>query len=297
MRLALEGYTGGIQIGGIRLPNLRYADDIILIAGCRSELQDLVDRVQSASTEMGLRINVKKTAAMNLNTSEEPEISIYKKRIPIMKSFKSLGVILSSEAPGVEEFQAKLNQGYVKLAVLKSVLKRKIVPARLKVKLIQALMVPVVSYGCEAWSLSKDECCKLKAFETKAYRRALGIHYGERVTNREVFARAGCEALLETQVRKRKLRYFGHFVRHDSLENTIMPGMMGGQKRKNGQRRQWVDDIFNRVSTTHSVRPTPNGRIPKALIRSIPEPVALARERDGWRSAVHNFTNPAPRGG
>ena len=85
MRIALDGYTEGGKIGGIRLTNLRYADDIILIAGSRSKLQNLVGRAQSASTEMDLRINVKKTAAMSLNTSEEPEIEIYGERIPIVK--------------------------------------------------------------------------------------------------------------------------------------------------------------------------------------------------------------------
>ena len=232
MRIALNGYTEGVKIGGIRLTNLRYADDIILIAGSRSELQNLVGRVQSASTEMGLRINVKKTAVMSLNASEKPEIEIYGERIPIVKTFKYLGVILSEEATGEAEFQARLNQGYAKLAVMKPVLKRKDIPARLKVKLIQALVFPVVMYGCEAWSLSKDENCNLRAFETKAYRRALGIHYGERVSNREVFARAGCEAMIERTVRTRKMRYFGHVVRHDSLENTIMLGMTEGMKRR-----------------------------------------------------------------
>ena len=77
MRLVLEGYEGGVQIGGRRLTNLRYADDIILIAGSASELQDLVARMQSASTEMGLRINVKKTAAMSMNTDVKPMVSIY----------------------------------------------------------------------------------------------------------------------------------------------------------------------------------------------------------------------------
>ena len=75
MRLALEDFTGGVSIGGRRLTNLRYADNIILIAGFASELQELVARMQSASTELGLLINVKKTAVMSLNSSEKPEVS------------------------------------------------------------------------------------------------------------------------------------------------------------------------------------------------------------------------------
>ena len=174
------------------MTNLRYADDIILSAGSASDLQDLVARMQSASTEMGLRINVKKTAAMSLNSLEKPEVSIYGERVQIVNSFKYFGVIFTEEATRANEFQARLNQGYAKLATLKPEIQRKDVPATLKAKLIQAIVFPVVTYGCEAWSLSKDERSKLNAFETKAYRRALGIRYTERVSNKEVFARTGC---------------------------------------------------------------------------------------------------------
>ena len=80
------------------MTNIRYADDIILIAGSASDLQELVARVQSASTEMGLRINVKKTAVMSLNSLEKPEVSIYGERVQIVNSFKYLGVIFTEEA-------------------------------------------------------------------------------------------------------------------------------------------------------------------------------------------------------
>jgi hypothetical protein len=106
----------------------------------------------------------------------------------MVKTFKYLGVILTEEATGEAEFQARLNQGYAKLAVMKPVLQRKDIPARLKVRLIQAFVFPVVMYGCEVWSLSKNENCKLRAFETKVYRRALGIHYGESVKSRGIRA-------------------------------------------------------------------------------------------------------------
>ena len=292
MRLVLEGYTGGVSIGGRRLTNLRYADDIILIAGSASELQELVARMQSASTEMGLRINVK-TTVMSLNTDEKPEVSIYGERVQTVDSFKYLGVIFTEEASGTMEFQARLNLGYAKLATLKPMLQRKDVPATLKARLIQAIVFPVVTYGCEAWSLTKDERSKLRAFETKSYRRALGIRYTDRVTNEEVFARTGCEAMLETQVRRRKLRYFGHVVRHESLEQDIMLGMVPGTKRQGGQKRQWIDDICNWATMSGSVTPLPNGRTPKALSKT----VSLARDREVWRCAVHDFANPAHRVG
>ena len=115
MRLALEGFTGGSRSVAFGLP---IADDTVLIDGSASELQDLVARVQSASTEMGLLINVKKRAVMSLNAEEQPVVSIYGEPVQIVHSFKYLGVIFTEEASGESEIQARLNQGYAKLATL-----------------------------------------------------------------------------------------------------------------------------------------------------------------------------------
>ena len=81
--------------------------------------------MQSASTELGLRINVKTTVVMSLNTSEKPEVSIYGKQVQTVNSFKYLGVVFTEEATRASEFQARLNQDYAKLATLKPVIQRK----------------------------------------------------------------------------------------------------------------------------------------------------------------------------
>ena len=91
------------------------------------------------------------------------------------------------------------------------------------------------------------------------------------------------------------MRYFGHVVRYDSLKQDIMLGMIPGLKRQGGQKKQWIDDIRNWATTSESVTPLPNGRIPKALSKTIPELVSLARDRKVWRGAVHDFANPAHR--
>ena len=179
---------------------------------------------------------------------------------------------------------------------MKPVLKRKDTPARLKVKIIQALVFPVVLYGGEAWSLLKDENCKLKAFETKAYRRALDIHYEERVSNREVLERAGSEAMIERAARTREMRYSGHVCSAPTLRRLqSCLEWPKGLKRQGGQRQQWIDDIGIRTSTTNTVRQTPNGRTPKSQMSKIPDLVVMACERE--ECAVHNFANPAQGAG
>ena len=72
MRLALNGYDGGFRIGGRLVTNLRYADDIVLIASTREELQELVNRVHNAAVTVGMRLNVKKTETIGVNDDKSP---------------------------------------------------------------------------------------------------------------------------------------------------------------------------------------------------------------------------------
>ena len=98
--------------------------------------------------------------------------------------------------------------------------------------------------------------------------------------------------MLETQVRRHKLRYFGHVVSHDSLEQGLMFWMVSGLKRQGGQKKQWIGDICNWATASESVFPLLNGRIPKALSKTLPELVSLTRDRE-----VHDFIKPALRVG
>jgi hypothetical protein len=100
MRMTLEGFKGGMRIGGIRVSNLRYADDIVLIAESVEDLQELVKRMQGACDEMGLVINVGKTSAMSLNSGKLAIISAYGKQIPYSARFKYLGALFNTESSG-----------------------------------------------------------------------------------------------------------------------------------------------------------------------------------------------------
>jgi len=95
-----------------------------------------------------------------------------------------------------------------------------------------ALLVwPILTYGAEAWTLSKDLRCSIEAFEMQCYRRSMKISYMEHVTNEEVLERVDQNRKLLAMVKTRKLKYFGHISRHASLENDIMLGTVPGLRR------------------------------------------------------------------
>jgi len=232
-----------------------------------------------------------------LNVISIAIITAYGKQVPQCERFKYLGAIFNEDANGADEFSQRINLGYARLAALAPVLKRKNLSAKLKIKVIQTLVFPVVTYGCAAWNLVYAERIKLNSFEIKSYRRALGISYLTHTTNAEIFARAGTVAMLEASVERRKLSYFGHTVRHESLEQDIMLGIMEGKRRRGGQRKAWLDDITawvnHRIGGTRKDTRRHNGQrsVGSEKDLHVPGVVAIARNRHHWRRLLYKIDN------
>jgi len=102
----------------------------------------------------------------------------------------------------------------------------------------QYLVWPIVATAWEAWTLNKELGVNMEAFEMQCYTRCVHISFTEHVTNDEVLWRQSFDGSVT-----RKLKYFGHVTRHDSLEKDIMLGTMPGTRRQGRQRRQWLDNI------------------------------------------------------
>ena len=114
-----------------------------------------------------------------------------------------------------------------------------------KVHLVKAMVFPVVTYGCESWTVKKAECRRIDAFELWYWRRLLRVPWTVRRSNQSILKISpGCS--LEGLTLKQKLQYFGHLMRRvDSLEKTLMLGEIGGRKRRGQQRMRWLDGITN----------------------------------------------------
>jgi len=109
MRKALDGYEGGFKIDGRCITNLRYADDIVLIASTEEELQDIVNRLHEAATELGMKINGKKTEVMKVCDDTKPiTVTVAGCNLSETKSFKYLGAMFNSEASCDEEIKSRL---------------------------------------------------------------------------------------------------------------------------------------------------------------------------------------------
>jgi len=110
MRETTEGFEGGIRIGGRRISNLRYSDDIILIATSVEELQELVNRLNTASKKYDLLINAEKAKVM-VTGKNSCDILIDNQKIEVVGTFPYLGSLITTEADCVTDIRARLNKG------------------------------------------------------------------------------------------------------------------------------------------------------------------------------------------
>ena len=123
---------------------------------------------------------------------------------------------------------------------LDSILKSRDISLPTKVCLVKAMVFPVVTYGCESWTIKKAEHRRIDGFELWCWRRLLRVPWTARRSNQSILKEINPEYSLEGLMWKLKLQYFGHLMRRaDSFEKTLMLGKIEGRRRRGRQRMSW----------------------------------------------------------
>ena len=136
---------------------------------------------------------------------------------------------------------------------LDSILKSKDITLPTKVRLVKAMVFPVVIYGCESWTIKKAECKRINAFELWCWRRLLRVLWTARRSNQSILKENSPGCSLEGLRLKLKLQYFGPLMRRvESLEKALMLGGIGGRRRRGRQRMRWLDGITDSMDVSLS---------------------------------------------
>ena len=158
--------------------------------------------------------------------------------------FIFLGSKITADGDCSHEIKRHLLLGREVMTNLDSTLKSRDVTLSTKVRLVKAMVLSVVVYGCESWTIKKAECQRIDAFELWCWRRLLRVPWTVRRANQSILKEISPGCSLEGLMLKLKLQYFGHLMRRaDSFEKTLMLGGIVGGRRRGQQRMRWLDGI------------------------------------------------------
>ncbi|KAK9405595.1 Reverse transcriptase domain-containing protein [Crotalus adamanteus] len=245
-KAGLDESKVGIKIAGRNINNLRYADDITLMAESEEELKSLLMRVKKESAKVGLKLNIKKTKIMASGSLNSWQID--GEEMEVVTDFIFLGSKITSDGDCSQEIKRRLLLGRKAMANLDSILKSRDITLPTKVRIVQAMVFPVAMYGCESWTIRKAERQRIEAFELWCWRRLLRVPWTARRSNRSVLEEINPDCSLEGQILKLKLKYFGHLMRRKgSLEKGLMLGKIEGNRRRGRQRMRWLDGVTEAV--------------------------------------------------
>ena len=136
---------------------------------------------------------------------------------------------------------------------LDSIFKSRDITLLTKVRLVKAMVFPVVMYGCESWTVKKAERRRIDVFELWCWRRLLRVPWTARRSNQSILKEINPGISLEGLMLKLKLQYFGHLMRRvDLLEKTLMLGGIGGRRRRGRLRMRWLDGITDSMDVSLS---------------------------------------------
>ena len=163
-----------------------------------------------------------------------------------VSDFIFLGSKITADGECSHEIKRRLLLGRKVMTNLDSILKSRDITLPTKVRLVKAMVFPVVMYGCESWTIKKAEYRRIDAFELWCWRRLLRVPWTARRSSQSILKDISPGCSLEGLMLKLKLQNFGHLIwRADSLEKTLMLGRIEGGRRRGQQRMRWLDGITN----------------------------------------------------
>ena len=191
-------------------------------------------------------------------------------KVEAVTDFIFLGSKITADGDFSHEIRRRLLLGRKAVTNLDRILKSRDITLPTKIRLVQAMVFPVVMYGCESWTIKKAECQRIDAFELWCWRRLLRVPWTTRISNESILKEINPEYSLEGLMLKLKLQYFGHLMRStNSLEKTLMLGKIEGKRRRGRQRMRGLDSITDSMDMSLS------------KLREIVE------DRRAWRATVH----------
>ena len=267
--IGLEEAQAGIKIS--RRNNLKYADTTTLIEESEEELKSLLMKVKEESEKVGLKLIIQKTKIMAPGPITSWEIDG-----ETVETCQTIfwGSKITADGDCSYEIKRCLLLERKVMTNLDNMFKSRDITLPTKVRLVKAMVFPVVKYRCDSWMVKKAEHWRTNAFELWCWRRFLRVPWTARRSNQFILKEISPGCSLEGLMLKLRLQNFGHLMRRvDSLEKTLMLGRIEGRRRRGRQKMSITDSMGMGL-----------GRLWELVL-----------DREAWHAVIHGVTKSRTR--
>ncbi|KAJ8724843.1 hypothetical protein PYW07_015801 [Mythimna separata] len=260
----------GININGLNLNHLRFADDIVIFAKRPDILQTMLEQLDLESKKAGLSMNPMKTKIMTNGLREGIEIG--QEVIEYVDEYIYLGQLISTKDQHSKEINRRISNTWKRYWSLKEIVKNETIPMSIKSKLYNTCILPCLTYGCQTWPATIKSNKSLVVCQRSMERSMLNIRLQDRWTIAKIRKRTKVTDVLQ-KIRKLKWNWTGHIMRTDSGRKWTKDVMewypRNGKRQKGRQVKRWEDDL------------------PKGWRR-------IARDRDEWKVMGEAYVKRQP---
>lgn len=235
----------GLPIGDEVIHTLLFADDQVLIAGDEDDAAYMFRKLQDEYRRWGLTINIKKTVYMVVGDEHSNDLLIDNGKIKLVKSFKYLGVTLSSVGRSYQDITNKIGQGKRVIRQLNSILWSDKITRKTKTTIYKTIIESICTYGAETWEMTKRDRSRLTALEMDYWRRSCRISRLDHVRNETIRQMMNVQGTILDTIDRKRLIWYGHLQRMgDNRWPKKIWQWVPPERRKRGRPpRSWQRDI------------------------------------------------------